>query len=198
MEPRGMWVAALDKRMPDVKSSLRKKRYSAVALLILIVSGVFAGCGSSEDSGSDLSQQAGRAPDEPRTGVRSAACDTSSAQLRWDYETVRGCTRDEECNYVDGFYSIVPRQETTREVTVFACQVSTPFLVVANGAALQQQLSKVTADQERQEKACLDPANPPSTGDDLCNSKGGFVSAYPPVCRAGVCQAVRGPDYYGG
>jgi hypothetical protein len=183
--------------MPGVKSGSRMKYSAAVGLFTLLVLGS-AHCGSSEQSGADLSQQAGRVPADPRVGVRSAACDASSAQLRWDYETVRGCERDEECNYVDGFYSLVPRQDLSHPITVFACQVSTPFLIVANGTAFQQQIAKLTDDQEHQEKACLDPASLPSTGDDQCNSKGGFVSSHPPICRAGTCQAVRGEDYYGG
>jgi hypothetical protein len=129
--------------------------------------------------------------------MRSGNCDAANSKLRWLYETARRCSRDEDCNYVDGFYNVIPRDSRDSFVTTIECGVSTPFLIVANGARVAQASADLDQQASTQSRACAPNAAEASDYGTDCRAKGGFTSELPPVCNAGVCQARRGEGYYG-
>jgi hypothetical protein len=151
---------------------------------------VMMGCGTSDPG---LVAQAGNQPAEPRLGARSGQCDAMSAKLRWDYESVQPCQHDEDCNYIVGYYGVVARRDLTHFVDTVGCGTVTPFLVVANGVILSGELERIQADQRLQALSCQNTVSTEAP----CEARSGFVSLHPPVCRSGVCQAVRGEGYYG-
>jgi hypothetical protein len=120
-----------------------------------------------------------------------------NSKLRWEYEAVRKCSRDEDCNYVDGFYDMIERDRLDLPVTTVACGVRVPYLIVANGRALQAQLAALKADLDRMAMACADPEEPPPAAEGECQVRGGFLPKASPVCQQGSCQPVRGDGYYG-
>jgi hypothetical protein len=169
--------------------------------IVLRAKGLLAGiltlaaCGTS-NSVEDLTRT--EAPGEvPRTGILSSECEQATAQLRWDYDTVRRCESDSECNYVDGFYAVIPRGESSRAVTAHVCQMSVPFLVVANGVRVGEQRQKLLNEAVLQANACADANTITLPGDEPCTARSEFTPSAPPVCRNGSCQAARGPDYHG-
>ena len=154
-----------------------------LALILLMTSG----CGDSADEGPN--QLAAQAGDAPRLGPRSGNCQSMNAKLRWHYEQARACEVNEDCHYVDGFYTIVPRQELTRFIATSACEQPTPFLIVANAKTLAGLLPTLVPDQRFQAQACVDPQ---TTRSFACTAVTGFTPKGPAFCRQQVCQADRG------
>jgi hypothetical protein len=180
-----------------VVSETRLSMAALSALGCVWVSLLAAGCGSAEDSVSSANREAAaRVSTSPGAGARSGNCDAMSSKLRWDYESVQTCARNEDCNYVDGFYAIVPREATDRKVTTVACGIRSPFLIVANGRLLQQSMDNILKDLQLQAGACASP-DAPRPENDTCSAQAGFTSSTPPVCLEGVCKSVRGSGYYG-
>lgn len=113
-------------------------------------------------------------------------CDAATLSLRALYDTLRQCSASEACQYVDGFYDLVPRTDLDREITEFDCHEPTPFLGVANGSRVQERMTDLQNMKEAQNAACR-PPNP----DDIvfCEGFRTRLSAPPPVCEAGKCVA---------
>lgn len=126
------------------------------------------------------------APSPQGGGVPGTAdpCDAATLALRGLYEELQGCVLSEDCQYVDGFFELVPRSETDREITVFDCHEPTPFLVVANGSLVQQRLTELEQGKAAQNAAC-------ARGEDVvvCEGFSTRLTTPSPICEAGRCVA---------
>src|SRR5262245_19501928 len=106
-------------------------RPAIAALLLSAGTGAWVLVQSSCGGGAPSVAKAGAAPDH------SSACQTATAELKHVYDQLKSCLTDADCNYVEGFYKTIPRDETGMFITTQDCKSVTPFLVVANGPALE-------------------------------------------------------------
>lgn len=160
-------------------------------LLSITLSATVLGCGGNSSGQANAltpssAEPSGSATDGGADNFATPTCAEAKTSLLARYAQLRVCSRDEDCNYVDRFYTIVDRNDFNHFVRTFDCLADSPFLVVANGAALRAVLPELAAQQKTQAELC---APPPGTF--RCQAFGGFVSTHPPVCRGGKCQAIE-------
>lgn len=123
----------------------------------------------------------------PALGPLSLVCDAARAQLLWQYDLAKQCTSDIQCNYIDGFFFIVGREDRTHPImTSIDCGV-TPMLLTANPERLLSTLQELRRLVDIQAHACTRPPDE-FDADYPCDRTTSVVPAVLPVCRDRRCQ----------
>ncbi|MCM2324049.1 MAG: hypothetical protein NDJ90_12385 [Oligoflexia bacterium] len=146
-----------------------------VSLLLAVA--ILSACENSEGQNQTAPQQPGTTP--------ASLCEERTQALEREYDRLRSCDSDDQCNYIEGFYAVVPREETGKMIRVFDCKEVRPFLGVANGEEVTRGLEPLEILAEEQAQAC---ARPPGTF--ICQAFSEVPSSPPPVCREGRCETV--------
>lgn len=180
---RGTTVAPESSRMPGNYLFCRKSRTLHAACILGAVACLTSCGGSNSDPLLDPGQPAA-AGDPPPTGARSDGCLAMRAKLNWDYAQVRQCAADQDCNYIDGYFSVRNRKVLNQPVTTTDCTTATPPLVAANGSRVADMMDRLKQDASSQGQLCAEEADP----DYPCDVHIAFLPSSPPMCQQGVCS----------
>lgn len=188
-----MCVAHIAFRMVGRSGTRLLCRALGVGGVALALTWAWVACGLTAEDGLRPAPNAiwsGAAPGAT-AGPMSGDCQEMRAKLRWQYESVRRCSNDAECNYIEGFFEVVPRSDVRRSITRMDCRLVTPLLVVANGAKLLTVMDGLEREAALEGQACA-PTPDPIASDYPCDARRTFVSSLPPICAAGLCQLPAG------
>ncbi|MCM2279925.1 MAG: hypothetical protein NDJ89_17765 [Oligoflexia bacterium] len=152
----------------------KRRRRGSVPAAAFLAAFLLVGCGSGTEENASPGAQPGT----------SGSCQELTEGLRQEYARLRACARDEECNFIEGFYRVIPRDDRDGVVRVFDCKEVSPLLGVANGAAVEAGRSSLLALREAQARAC---ARPPDAF--VCQAFSDIPRSPPPRCRDGRCEA---------
>jgi hypothetical protein len=161
-----------------MKNSLGKWT-KIIFVFALFVLSLISGCG---DGNSEQNAAPTPVPNVD-AGGQDLSCDQLEDRLLSEYRRLRQCSTDDECNYIERFYEVIPRSVTDRQVTQFDCASDSPFLIVANGNFVENNRGALTSLQQAQARACA-----PAPGTIRCQAFSEFPSSPPPRCVSGVCM----------